>query len=148
MSNRTLGPRLLVIDDDLAFLRLVKRVAEPHGFEVVATDDPVNFKKSAQSWNPTLIVMDLQMPGTDGIELLRDLALNRCTAQIVLTSGLDPRTLDSARHLGAERGLKMQAVLQKPVALEELNDLMTRQKPGNAVLLAGDLGHAIAADQL
>jgi EAL domain-containing protein (putative c-di-GMP-specific phosphodiesterase class I) len=137
-----------MIDDDLAFLRLVKRVAEPHGFEVIATDDPELFRRTAQSWNPTLIVMDLQMPGTDGIELLRDLALNKCTAQIVMTSGLDLRTLDSARHLGAERGLKMQGVLQKPASLEELNDLMTRQRPADGVLLAGDLGQAIAADQL
>src|SRR5579863_2768853 len=98
--------RLLMIDDDLALCRLFQRVATQHGFEVIATDDPEKFRQTAQSWNPTLIVMDLQMPHTDGIELLRDLALNKCTAQIVLTSGLDLRTLDSARHLGAERGLK------------------------------------------
>jgi CheY-like chemotaxis protein len=148
MSDSTFRPRLLMIDDDLAFLRLVKRVAEPHGFEVITTNDPEHFRRTAQSWNPTLIVIDLQMPGTDGVVLLRDLALNKCTAQIVMTSGLDLRTLDSARHLGAERGLKMQGVLQKPVALDDLNELMTRQKPADGVLLAGDLGHAIAADQL
>src|SRR6266436_4904924 len=106
MSNGTFGLRLLMIDDDQAFCRFVKRVAELHGFEVMATDDPENFKRTAQSWNPTLIVMDLQMPGKDGIELLRDLALNKCAAPIVLASGLDRRTLDSALRLGAERGLK------------------------------------------
>src|SRR5260221_13597327 len=123
MSDRTFGFRLLMIDDDLAFCRLIKRVAEPQGFDVIATDDPENFKITAQSWNPTLIFMDLQMPGKDGIELLRDLALNKCTAPIVLTSGLDSRTLDSAMRLGTERGLKMAGVLQKPVPLQDLNDL-------------------------
>jgi ActR/RegA family two-component response regulator len=39
MTNSSHGPRLLMIDDDLAFCRLIKRVAEPHGFEVIATDD-------------------------------------------------------------------------------------------------------------
>lgn len=148
MSGSTFTPRLLVIDDDPAFLRLFKRVAEPHGFEVFTTDDPEHFKRTAQSWNPTLIVMDLQMPGTDGIELLRDLALSKCNSQIVITSGLDLRTLDAARNLGAERGLKMQGVLQKPAPVEELNDLMARQKPSDGVLLPGELGQAIAADQL
>jgi CheY-like chemotaxis protein len=148
MTDSTYRPRLLIIDDDLALCRLITRVAEPHGFEVIATDDPEKFRQTAQSWNPTLIVMDLQMPGTDGIELLRDLVLSKCTAQIVLTSGLDLRTLDAARHLGVERGLKMQGVLQKPASLEQLNELMARQKPADGVLLAGDLGQAIAADQL
>src|SRR5579862_6839507 len=148
MSDSTLRPRLLVIDDDLAFCRLVKRVADLHDFEVIMTDDPEKFKQTAQSWNPTLIITDLQMPGKDGIELLRDLALNKCTARIVVTSGLDRRTLESALRLGAERGLKMDGVLQKPASLAQLNDLMARQKPADGALLAGDLGRAIAADQL
>jgi EAL domain-containing protein (putative c-di-GMP-specific phosphodiesterase class I) len=153
-----------MIDDDLAFCRLIKRVAEPHGLEVIATDDTETFKKASQSWSPSLIVVDLQMPGTDGIELLRDLALNKCSAQIVVTSGLDLRTLDSAMRLGTERGLKMNGVLQKPVPLETLNDLMARHKQadgeflGSAVEprdaerqeigLSGDLREGITADQL
>lgn len=148
MSNRNFRPRLLIIDDDLAFSRMVKRVADPHGFDVVTTDDPASFRQTARSWSPTLIIMDLQMPGTDGIELLRDLALDKCKAEIVLSSGLDLRTLDAARHLGAERGLKMQGVLHKPIPLNELNELMARQKPADEVLLAGELAHAIAADEL
>jgi CheY-like chemotaxis protein len=140
--------RLLLIDDDPAFCRLVKRVAEPHGFEVITTGDPEKFKRTAQSWNPTLIVMDLQMPGTDGIELLRDLAGDKCGAPIVLSSGLDLRTLDAAQRLGAERGLKMDGVLQKPVPLEQLNDLIARHKPVDSALLTRDLGEAIGSDQL
>src|SRR2546425_5343314 len=136
MTNSTQGPRLLMIDDDLAFCRLIKRVAEPHGLEVIATDDTETFKKASQSWSPSLIVMDLQMPGKDGIELLRDLALNKCAAPIVLASGLDRRTLDSALRLGAERGLKMGGVLQKPAPLDDLNDLMTRHKqPADTAVL-------------
>jgi CheY-like chemotaxis protein len=92
--------------------------------------------------------MDLQMPRTDGIELLRDLALNKCTAEILLTSGLDLRMLDTARHLGAERGLKMQGILQKPIPIEELEALMARQRPADDVSLADQLGYAIGADEL
>jgi EAL domain-containing protein (putative c-di-GMP-specific phosphodiesterase class I) len=148
MSDSALGLRLLMIDDDLAFCRLIKRVAEPHGFEVIVTDDPANFKRTAQTWNPTLIFVDLQMPGKDGIELLRDLALNKCTAPIVLASGLDLRILDSAMRLGAERGLKMDGVLQKPVPLQDINDLIARHKPVDNGVLSRDLGQAIATDQL
>jgi EAL domain-containing protein (putative c-di-GMP-specific phosphodiesterase class I) len=140
--------RLLMIDDDPAYCRLVKRVAEPHGFEVIVTDDPKDFQKAAQSWCPTLVIMDLQMPGKDGIELLRELAIGKCSAAIVLSSGLDLRTLEAGHRLGAERGLKMERVLQKPVSLEQLNDLMVRLKPVDDALLTRDLGEAIASDQL
>ena len=140
---------MLVIDDDLAFCRLIKRIAEPYGFDVIATGDPKHFKSTVQSWGPTLIVMDLQMPGEDGIELLRDLALIKCAAPIVLASGLDLRTLDAALRLGAERGLKMDGVLQKPVPLQDLKDLIGRHKPADEARLSRDaLAEAIAADQL
>src|SRR6266581_4146373 len=142
MSENIFGARLLMIDDNLAFGRLVKRVAEQHGFDVTVTDDPENFKRALQSWRPTLIVMDLQMPGKDGVELLRDLALNKCTAPIVLASGLDLRTLDAALRLGTERGLRMSGILQKPAALQDLTDLMARHKPPDG-LLSRDLSQAI-----
>lgn len=148
MMNITFRPRLLMIDDDMAFCRFVTRVAEPYGFEVVATDDQDIFQSRAQSWNPTLIVMDLQMPGKDGIELLRDLALYDCTAHIVLTSGLDTRTLDSAMRLGNVRGLKIKGVLQKPVPLQDLNGLLAKYIPIDNAALSRDLGSAIVADQL
>ena len=148
MSDNALALRLAMIDDDPAFCRLVTRVAQPHGFEVVATHDPKQFMGTIQSWVPTLIVMDLQMPGTDGIELLRDLALNQCTASIILASGLDSRTLDAALRLGAERGLKMGGTLQKPVSLQEMRDLLARYRPADSTQLARDLEGAIGADQL
>ena len=146
MSDHVLGLRLLMIGDNLAFCRLTKRIAEQNGFDVTVTDDPDHFI-TAQSWNPTLIVLDLQMPEKDGIELLRDLSLNRCSAQIVLTSGLDRRTLDAALRLGTERGLSMNGILQKPATLEDLQDLLIRNMPP-AALLSGHLSEAIVAEQL
>ncbi|MGC2412815.1 MAG: EAL domain-containing response regulator [Stellaceae bacterium] len=148
MIDRPSLLRLLLIDDDPAFCRLITRVAEAQGFEVIVTDDPESFKRLVHSWAPTLIFMDLQMPGKDGIELLRDLALNRCAAPIVLSSGLDLRTLDSAVRLGAERGLKMDSALQKPVPLHDLNDLLARHKPADGARLSRELGQAIADGQL
>src|SRR4051812_46935386 len=107
MSTVTFGNRLLVVDDERAFGSLVKKIAQGAGFEVVFTDDPHSFAKMARSWNPTVIILDLKMPGTDGIQLLRTLAGDQCTAQIVITSGSDHKVLDSAMQLGRERGLKM-----------------------------------------
>jgi DNA-binding response OmpR family regulator len=74
MGNNLFGDRLLVIDDEPALGKFVRRVAEASGFEVVVTDDPSAFINAARRWHPTVIMLDLKMPGTDGVQLLRSLA--------------------------------------------------------------------------
>ena len=121
--------RLLLIDDDPAFYRAVKEIAEPHGFEVAAAEASRIYKSTIRSWSPTLVLVDLKTRYLDGVEILKGLAAIKCTAAIVLASDLDPGTLDAALRLGGERGLKMDSVLQKPASPHELNELLLRHKP-------------------
>jgi EAL domain-containing protein (putative c-di-GMP-specific phosphodiesterase class I) len=148
MATELFGNRLLLIDDEPAFGRLVKRVAEGCEFEVVATNDAATFTQTAQFWRPTVILLDLKMPGTDGIQLLRRLAADKCDAAIVLTSGADPRILESAIALGRERGLNMSVPAPKPLRLESLRCQLTNLKRTAKPLMAADLAAALAADQL
>jgi EAL domain-containing protein (putative c-di-GMP-specific phosphodiesterase class I) len=148
MADDFFGDRLLVVDDEPSIGRLVKRVAESVGFEVVATEDPVVFAKTARQWHPSVIMLDLSIPGTDGIQLLRGLAADKCAAQIVLISGADGKVLEAAQQLGRERGLNMGKLLQKPTRIETLRELLREFKPVPKSLLAADLAAAIAAGQL
>jgi EAL domain-containing protein (putative c-di-GMP-specific phosphodiesterase class I) len=148
MGDDIFSNRLLVVDDDQGIGRLIKRVAEGSGFDVVVREDPRVLGKTARSWHPAIIIMDLQMPGVDGIELLRDLAADRSSAQVILTSGVDGKVLESALQLGRERGLSMAGMLEKPIRLETLRELLGTVKPIAQSLLATDLAEAIAADQL
>src|SRR5712692_9904880 len=148
MADEHLGDRLLVIDDEPSLRQLVKRVAEISGFEVVVTHDPAAFINSARLWRPTVIMLDLKMPGTDGIQLLRTLAAEKCAAHIVLSSGCDRRVLEAAMQLGRERGLNMAEVLPKPLLVETLRTRLGELKRLSKPLLAADLGAALAADQL
>src|SRR6266851_3332766 len=66
----------------------IKRVGEGSGFEVMATEDPRTFQKAARSWRPTLIIMDLKMPGVDGIQLLRNLATFKPLSRTLLSTDL------------------------------------------------------------
>jgi EAL domain-containing protein (putative c-di-GMP-specific phosphodiesterase class I)/CheY-like chemotaxis protein len=140
--------RLLIIDDDAAFSRFVKKVALSLAFEVTVTADPEEFKSAARLWAPTLVMLDLNMPGSDGVELLRHLAAWQCTAHVVIASGLDERTLEAAVRLGAERGLKMGGTLGKPVRLQTLRELLTKFAAADVGKLAGELAIAIEEDQL
>jgi EAL domain-containing protein (putative c-di-GMP-specific phosphodiesterase class I) len=148
MGDDIFSNRLLVVDDDPGIGRLIKRVAEGSGFDVVVREDPRVLGKTARSWHPAIIIIDLQMPGVDGIELLRDLAADRSSAQVILASGVDGKVLESALQLGRERGLSMAGMLEKPIRLETLRELLGTVKPIAQSLLATDLAEAIAADQL
>jgi EAL domain-containing protein (putative c-di-GMP-specific phosphodiesterase class I) len=148
MSRELFGDRLLVMDDEPAMRRLVKRVAEAGGFEVVATEDPVVFANAVRRWHPTVIVLDLKMPKTDGIQLLRTLAADNCAADIVLTSGSDPKVLEAAMQLGRERGLNMSEPLPKPMRMESLQQRLAVFKRVPKPLLAADLETALATNQL
>ena len=61
--------RLLVIDDDSQIVEFVRMVAEKQGFEVAATSDPDEFMRTYGAFDPNVILLDVVMPGKDGIEL-------------------------------------------------------------------------------
>ena len=148
MSDQLFGDRLLVVDDEPAFGQIVKRVAQGCGFEVVVTETAGAFINAARSWRPTVIMLDLKIPGADGIELLRLLAADKCSAHIVLSSGADTKVLESAMQLGRERGLKMSDALQKPVRAESLRERLAGFKRVPKLQLAADLSRAISTGQL
>src|SRR5260370_32355610 len=147
MADDLFGDRLLVIDDEAAFGQIVKRVAEASGFEVIVTDDPSIFTSAARQWHPTVIVLDLKMPGTDGVQLLRTLAADNCPAHVVLSSGSDVKVLESAMQLGRERGLNMSEALPKPVRVERLKERLAGLKRVSKPLLCAALAAALAAGE-
>jgi EAL domain-containing protein (putative c-di-GMP-specific phosphodiesterase class I)/ActR/RegA family two-component response regulator len=148
MADSILPSRLLIIDDDDAFLRFVKKVAASMGFEVITATNPDEFRMTAKSWSPTLVILDLSMPGCDGVELLRHLAMVQCTAHVVIASGFDDRTVEAVLCLGAERGLKMGGALAKPTQLQVLRDLLVKFVAADPNTLTGELAAAIKTDQL
>jgi CheY-like chemotaxis protein len=112
--------RLLVIDDEPAIGRLVKAVAEPIGYSVTATSCPEAFLDELVQTEPEAVVLDLSMPGIDGVELLRFLATAKCRARILIISGFDRRVLETAAELGTALGLRIAGTLTKPMRAAEL----------------------------
>ncbi|MBI3420370.1 MAG: EAL domain-containing response regulator [Proteobacteria bacterium] len=120
MSNR-----LLIIDDEPEFGNFVERIAQDAGFDVRVTTRAEDFKDAFKQWMPTAIVLDLVIPETDGIELLRWLISENCQAPVVILSGFDARILDAARRVGRERGLNIACALMKPVRAGDLKERLT-----------------------
>ena len=83
--------RLLICDDEPAFGRFVKNVAEDLGYEVRVTTEGHAFIAEYGSFEPTTIVLDMIMPGMDGNEIVLWLAKQRCTARLIIVTGCGPR---------------------------------------------------------
>ncbi len=140
--------RLLVIDDDAGFRSYVRRVSETVGYETLVTEDAEDFKEKVRSWHPSVIMLDLQMPKVDGVELLRALGETKSAAKILIASGFDAKVVETAAHLAAERGLAIAGSLQKPVRAAMLRDRLERLREVETPLLASALAHAIRTDEL
>jgi CheY-like chemotaxis protein len=115
--------RLLVIDDEPALAEFVAQVASECGFHPTLTEDDTAFREAFRSERPDIVVLDLGMPGMDGVELLRFLAEEDNRAPVLIFSGFDRRVLESAFRLGEALGLQMIGPLEKPVRFEALAQL-------------------------
>lgn len=122
-------PQLLVIDDEPALADFIANGARECGFSPILTADDRQFRDKFVASRPDMVALDLGMPGMDGVELLRFLADQQFGAPVLIISGFDRRVLDSAFRLGEALGLQMVGPLEKPVRLEELEELLNGLKP-------------------
>ena len=142
------GNRLLVVDDQPDILDFVGQVAEAIGFKVRLANNAQEFRDSLHEFKPTLLILDLQMPHTDGVELIRELGNLGTRAAILISSGMDQRVLASAEQLGVAHGLKMAGILQKPIMLADLEAVLTRYLQVPRAPTADELRRAIDRAQL
>ncbi len=140
--------RILIVDDEPEVRAFFRDVAEGLHFQVFEAGNQTEFEEAIGKDNPAVIILDLTLPNTDGIVLLRDLADRKCTADVILTSGQDARVLTTAQRLGRGFGLKMGPILPKPVAVDELESVLERVRSGAASITADTLGRAIDEEEL
>lgn len=128
LPGRRASPRkqrtLLLIDDDPQCARFVAHAAEDLGYDTHITISHGSFKARYGEVKPDVVILDLAMPGADGVELLRFLANERCTALVIIVSGFDRRVVEAAMRLGVVLGLRMGAPLTKPILFEQLGEAL------------------------
>lgn len=113
--------RLLIIDDEEDICEIIAELAERRGLETRSVSDAETVHTVLHDYHPDIIMMDLMMPGVDGVELLRLLSDKAKNAKLCLISGSDARVLNSARRLGSAHGLDVVAALEKPLSIPTLN---------------------------
>ena len=117
MSGQAKPRLVLVVDDDEMIRRLVRAVLEAGEFEVTEARDGQTALQLASEAQPSVVVLDVMMPGLDGVEVCRRLDHDQVKV-VVLTARDDPRLEAEARLAGAD------AFMTKPFAAMELLDLV------------------------
>jgi CheY-like chemotaxis protein len=112
--------RLLVCDDEAAVGRFVRNVAEPLGYDVRLTTSGEELVAVYDTFKPTVIVLDMVMPGMDGNEVIMWLAGRGCTAKLIIMTGYHRDYADHARVLARYKGLGAATTLRKPFEIDEL----------------------------
>ena len=115
-----LDPVVLALDDEQDIVDTICAIGVRAGFRAVSSTSAARFRELIETERPDVIVLDLQMPGQDGVATLRYLADVKVAAKIFLVTGMDERTIASAEQYGLRRGLQVVGTLQKPFDPDEL----------------------------
>ena len=119
-------PIIIVIDDDLSILRALQRLVSGAGFEVRTFDRPSALLKSDLPKAGACLIVDIDLPEMNGVELCATLATSGCKLPVILITA---HTDDETRRLAD--GANPVALLIKPFGRELLVDSI------NSALLAG-----------
>jgi two-component system alkaline phosphatase synthesis response regulator PhoP len=94
--------KILVIDDEPSIINLVSAYLKPEGYEVYTAADGNAGLKAARAFHPDLIILDLMLPGIDGIELLSRLRRESDVYVIMLTARTDETDKIVGLSVGAD----------------------------------------------
>jgi response regulator RpfG family c-di-GMP phosphodiesterase len=150
--------RILVVDDDPALRMLLRTTLDADDFEVSEAEDAKTASELARFWHPAVVVLDVAMPGIDGLSFSAELKSSEAYGApvVILLTGTDLSAEEAARA-GAD------ALLRKPFSPLELVTLIDRttgkepvevrsrtpELPSEQLLLyARDLGRLVEIERM
>ncbi len=126
---------MVVLDDDPAVLDTIRMMARRLGLETMTCGTLAELESVLASFEPDVLLIDLMMPGLDGIDVVRRIGPRPGTSMFVM-SGTDRRTYDASRKVLASYGAKISGFLSKPFGPMDLarvfSSSLTRPDPRRA----------------
>ena len=100
--------KILIIDDEMVMRSLIAIAMQRSGYAVADADNPFQALDYLDSTTPDLIILDIMMPGMNGIDLCRRIRSNPATSHtpiIVFSAIADENTINNAMSAGANQYL-------------------------------------------
>ncbi len=129
ISGREIGkPRALIYDDDEIYAEEFSEALARIGYVTDTRAGRTNFPQLVSIFAPDLLILDLHMPGRDGVEVLRVLRdyERKQEMTVVLVSAAGKVMLESASNLAVAYGIRLLGALPKPLKLADLTALLLR----------------------
>lgn len=144
MNDRSVASevRLLILDDDPLVGDTVAMMAKSLGADSAYCRNAEEFLAQIATFDPTHIVLDLVMPGVDGIGIIQRLGELGCDVELIIASGVDSRVLDAAQRSAQQHGLILAGALSKPFTRAALATLLERRKDVPVQQLTKSVHHA------
>ena len=107
--------KVLIVDDELDFLETIIKRLRARNIEVSGVESGYLALEALDSSSPDVIILDVWMPGLDGIETLREIKKKKPLTEVIMLTG----------HASVESGIQGMQLgafdyLMKPIALDEL----------------------------
>ncbi|MGO9620465.1 MAG: response regulator [Desulfobaccales bacterium] len=107
--------KVLIVDDELDFLETIVKRIRARNVEVSGVESGYLALEALDSSSPDVIILDVKMPGMDGIETLREIKKRKPLTEVIMLTG----------HASVESGIQGMQLgafdyLMKPIALDEL----------------------------
>ena len=130
--------KVLLVDDEKEFLEVMSERMAARGMEVTTAESPQEALAQVESGAYDAIVLDLMMPGMDGIETLKAIKLRNPELQVILLTG----------HATLEKGIEAMKLgamdfIEKPADLDELTDKIKRAQAQKMVLVQKKMEHKL-----
>jgi two-component system OmpR family response regulator len=134
------SPHLLVVDDDREIRDLLARFLSKHGYRVATARDGREMRRSLADWRIDLIILDLMLPGEDGLALCRQLRANSGIPIIMLTAMGEETDRIVGLEMGADDYLPKpfnprELLARVKAVLRRAQDISTRKRPGGETML-------------
>jgi CheY-like chemotaxis protein len=100
-ASRGDPPRVLVVDDNPFNVKLAVHLLKAEGFEVRSVEAPEEVAPAIAIWRPDVVLMDLRLPGMDGLTLTRRLRADPAHAGIAIVAFSADRGSDERQSLEA-----------------------------------------------
>jgi len=108
-------PSILIVDDEPSIVQSLKGLLSDEGFDVMTAPNGYEALKLIESESPDLVLLDIWMPGIDGIETLKEIKANNPFVQVIIITGHgNIETAVKATKLGAFD------LIEKPLSIDKV----------------------------
>lgn len=145
MSDTRTKARILVVDDDAALSEMLQIVLRQEGFETVRCGTGTEAVQEFRQSRPDLVLLDLMLPGRDGVSVCRDIRAESGVPIIMLTAKSDTSDVVAGLEAGADDYVAKPFKAKELVARIRTRLRRTSGDVGSDTLTIGDLTISVSS---